>query len=274
MSSSLDQDWINFINSRSLEDELTGDEIMNQYLNENDSNMNDSNLDDADDDEYVEFNKTLSIPKCSELNISTQSKIVYLNSDIPMDLFWKIPIIPYHLPQEGIIKKQLRITSNTQQELNEIHGHLKNENYWFEQVITHVDNTDTTPASLFKSKRLVFKDVRKITVGISKKDVVANNIKKSLAFYNCFVIIIRLKMDDIFKEFHVKLFNTGKIEIPGVQSEHMLFEILNKVILMLQSVSSTKLTCNYIADTILINSNFKCGFFIDQKKMYKILKET
>ena len=269
---SLEEEWINFVKSRTTGETMTGNEVVDQYLKNNDTAYTKIDPDDEDDNEYVAVNKTLEIPEASELNISTQSKIVFLKCEIPMSLFWDIPIIPYHLPQEGIVKKQLRITSHSQKDLNEIHEHLKREGYWFDQVITHVDNTDTATSSLSKSKRVVFKDVRKVTVGISKKDVIATNVKKSLAFYNCFVIIIRLKLNEIFKEFHVKLFNTGKVEMPGVQSETMLFTILDKVISILQPfVPTKKLIYNCTSDIILINSNFKCGFFIDQKKLYKIL---
>ena len=62
-----------------------------------------------------------------------------------------------------------------------------------------------------------FKDVRKISIGISKKDMLTNRTKKKGAFYNCFVIILRVFEEIKFKEYHIKIFNTGKIELPGIQ---------------------------------------------------------
>ena len=45
-------------------------------------------------------------------------------------------------------------------------------------------------------------------------DVINQRKKKKSAFYNCFVIY-RIKINGRFKEIHVKIFNTGKLEIPG-----------------------------------------------------------
>ena len=58
--------------------------------------------------------------------------------------------------------------------------------------------------------------------------------KKKQAFYNCFVMILRIKIDDIFKEFHIKVFNTGKLEIPGVQNDSMFELVLQNIISILQ----------------------------------------
>jgi hypothetical protein len=54
------------------------------------------------------------VPKCEDLYISTKTKVLFLN--IPIDIhaiFWKIPIIEYWKPQEGVIKKQMKIVSKT-----------------------------------------------------------------------------------------------------------------------------------------------------------------
>ena len=102
---------------------------------------------------------------------------------------------------------------------------LKNEVYFDEQIITSIQNP---------TGRIKFKDIRKISVGISKKDIISYRIKKKSAFYNCFVLIIRLKVLDSFKEFHIKVFNTGKFEIPGIQSEHTFDLILTQIIKILQ----------------------------------------
>ena len=34
--------------------------------------------------------------------------------------------------------------------------------------------------------------------------------KKKGAFYNCFALIIRIKEKNVYKEVHIKIFNTGK----------------------------------------------------------------
>ena len=65
-------------------------------------------------------------------------------------------------------------------------------------------------------------------IGLSSKDVI-NQRKKKSAFYNCFAVIYRIKINNSFKEIHVKIFNTGKLEIPGVQNDHELYYTLDKV---------------------------------------------
>ena len=71
-----------------------------------------------------------------------------------------------------------------------------------------------------------YKDIRKVTIGISKKDIVSYRVKQKGAFYNCFVLILRVHIG-VFKEFHVKIFNTGKIEIP-VFNKWNIFQLLLK----------------------------------------------
>ena len=47
-------------------------------------------------------------PKCSDLYISTKTKISYLSQCIDINnVFWEIPVNDYHVPVEGIIKKQM-----------------------------------------------------------------------------------------------------------------------------------------------------------------------
>ena len=82
-----------------------------------------------------------------------------------------------------------------------------------------------------------------------------------------------MKIADLFKEFHVKVFNTGKLEIPGVQSEDVFEMILNQVIETLQPYVEEKLGYKENTnETVLINSNFNCGFFINREALYEILK--
>ena len=38
------------------------------------------------------------------------------------DVFWKLPVIPYYEPSEGIIKKQMKINSNSKEELVYVHS--------------------------------------------------------------------------------------------------------------------------------------------------------
>jgi TATA-box binding protein (TBP) (component of TFIID and TFIIIB) len=82
-----------------------------------------------------------------------------------------------------------------------------------------------------------------------------------------------MKVEETFKEFHVKIFNTGKLEVPGVQSEQCYKLILEQIINILQPHIDIPLGYKEDSDeTVLINSNFNCGFFINREILYDILK--
>ena len=64
--------------------------------------------------------ETTHCPKAGELYISTKSKIGYLDQEIDLaSVFWKIPVIPYYWNQEGVIKKQIKMTLETEDSINE-----------------------------------------------------------------------------------------------------------------------------------------------------------
>jgi hypothetical protein len=86
-------------------------------------------------------------------------------------------------------------------------------------------------------------------------------------------MILRIKMNELFKEFHVKVFNTGKLEIPGVQNETMFGIVLNFIVNVLQPFYPNKLTYFEKSDTVLINSNFNCGFYLNREVLDEILRK-
>ena len=204
-------------------------------------------------------------PKATDIYISTKTNISYLNTPIDLkNVFWNIPIIRYGDPVVGVVKKQMKFNSTLREELTEIKARLKNEVYVDEHVITNIDNPNG---------RIKFKDIRKVSIGISKKDVVSYRSKKKSAFYNCFVMILRVKCEKIFKEFHVKVFNTGKLEIPGIQTDEMFCKIIDMVVHVLTPHISTPI--HHIPEktqTVLINSNFNCGFYINREALFDILR--
>ena len=125
----------------------------------------------------------------------------------------------------------------------------------------------------FREGKIKFKDVRKITIGMNKKDILSYRCKRKSAFYNCFVVILRLKNGDDYKESHVKVFNTGKLELPGIQCDKFLKKILNKLVDILNT--DCGLNVNYLegkSETVLINSNFNCGYYINRNRFCDILK--
>jgi TATA-box binding protein (TBP) (component of TFIID and TFIIIB) len=147
------------------------------------------------------------------------------------------------------------------------------------------------------SGRIQFKDVRKVSIGLCKKDIISHRCKKKSAFYNCFVVILRVKDDNndsVFREIHAKVFNTGKMEIPGIQTKEMLDKVLVLITDVLRPIVLKSEACKSEAckseaceseackselgfieeksETVLINSNFRCGYYINREKLYSLLK--
>ena len=130
---------------------------------------------------------TSNIPKCGDLYISTKTKIVYLNKSIDLsDIFWKLDIIDYQTLANGIIKKQIKINSKCQEEVDNIEYYLSKYKYTNSYIINYINNPDG---------RVKFKDVRKVSIGLCKKDLINYRTKQKGAFYNCFVIILRIKIN-------------------------------------------------------------------------------
>lgn len=277
----IDDEWSNFLTNKyddtssqddeSLNDTDCYDAYGNQFKEEDiedinidtniNSNINKSNI------HYTELNDTLfdesKIPEPTQIYISTKSKIAYLTQPVDLNIFWNIPIISYSTAKNGVIKKQIKINSKTPEELEIVQERLQKELYYEQHIMSHIINPNG---------RIKFKDIRKITIGISKKDIMSYRSKKKQAFYNCFVMILRIKINDLFREFHIKVFNTGKLEIPGVQSDEMYNIVLSNIIDILQPFYSTELTYFDKSDTVLINSNFNCGFYVNREALYDILR--
>ncbi len=279
----------------------------------------------------------LKVPKCGSLYISTKTKITYLDRDMDLyDIFWKLPILEYHIEDEGMIKKQMKIILYTKEELEELEGFLEREYYYQvfnissskKNVVSHTTDIyaqmnsmiSTTSAEQYVNtpvykkrpvsdnkqaikseseaiksgaikseekvysstkgpitqtrKKKEFKDIKKISVGMCKKDIISKKTKEKSAFYNCVVIIMRVKFQDVYREVHVKMFNTGKLEIPGVKEDALLFQTLDLLIRFLKMIPGNE-TITYKKDemqNVLINSNFNCGFNIDRERLYYLLK--
>ena len=205
-------------------------------------------------------------PKSSELYISTKTKISYLSHRINLDeIFWKIELINYNMPKVGIIKKQMKFNFTNKDDIDIVEKKLEKLKYVEQNIITQIINPEG---------RIKFKDIRKISIGLCKKDIVSYRTKKKSAFYNCFVLIMRVIYKDIFREIHIKVFNTGKLEIPGIQNDELLIIVLDNLIEILKPY-----VCNdnlhYLkekTETVLINSNFNCGYYINREKLFDILK--
>ena len=209
-------------------------------------------------DEDIRESTIPNCPKASDLYISTKSKIGYLNKEINLsEIFWKIPVIPYFHNKVGVIKKQIKMTVDEESSIDE--------------QLANYQDYDVDIEDISKKKTKI---IKKISIGTSSKDLVSYRTKKKGAFYNCFVVIFRIMHEGSFKEMHVKIFNTGKMEIPGVPKDSILNNLLEKLLTMLNS-SPLNLDINIKEnsfETVLINSNFTCGFNIQRENLVDILK--
>lgn len=269
---SIDAEWAEFLygsvdnGSSLLQEPETDNDILRdckkehieKYMYEN--SVNNNNIHDSKQSVISET------PKPSDIYISTKTKIAHFNQSIDLKkVFWKINVQRYCSRAEGVIKKQMKFNSLEKSDYDEIQNNLKREYYYDQHVITHIENS---------TGRILFKDIRKVSVGVCKKDLLQYRSKKKSAFYNCFVLIIRLSDDSSnYKEYHVKIFNTGKIEIPGVQDEVLFQRVLLLLLTIIQPhVESPLKYKSDIYETVLINSIFKCGYYINRESLYDILK--
>ncbi len=252
---SIDDEWSSFILNQDTNYEFTS-LVSNKNNNDNDNinEVENNNLNDV-------------IPECEDLYISTTTKVLFLNQSIPFqEIFWKIPIIEYWKPESGVLKKQMKVVSTTEDELIKYQDKLKNLKYYSELIIKQINNPD--------ARRIKFKDERKITIGLSKRDIMTCRGKVKNAFYNCFALVMRFKYENTYREIHVKIFNTGKLEIPGVLNEEILNTVKNMILNIIQPYLNKPLSFleNNTENNVLINSNFNCGYYINRDKLYSILR--
>ena len=270
-----------------------------------------------------------------ELTISTKTKVLFLNQPIDIhSIFWEIPVIDYWAPVTGVLKKQIKLVSKTPEEYQQYREKLKPLRYFKEQIIKQIDNPT--------ARSIKFKDERKLTVGLARKDILSYRVKLKNAFYNCFAIVMRFQLpkaqpetgskaqpetkskaqpetgskaqpetgskaqpetgsnaepetkskvqpdskaqsmaesdndDEPFREVHVKVFNTGKLEIPGIVDYRIMHVVKDMVMQLLKPLVKTETPIEFVEnsheDHVLINSNFNCGYYINRDRLYTILK--
>ena len=268
----VDSEWDNFCNNEHVtNNSTTKDSKLSSFNIDDDNDDNDYHHDIMNGETHgnSEGNKH-NIPVCSPLNISTTTKIAYLNTSIVLnETFWRIKLIKYHEPGIGVVKKQMKFNTTSQEDLDKIIQCRNNYAYYDEYIISQINNP---------SGRIPFKDIRKLSFGLCNKDINSYRSKKKSAFYNCFVLILRLLINDRYKEIHVKVFNTGKLEIPGIKNTEMLNNVLDCLISVLKphvTLPDDTIPLNYIAsksETVMINSNFTCGYYINREKMHNLIK--
>jgi len=242
---------------------LENDRARYEHENEDEDENEDENEDEDEDEQFVK-----EMPECEDLYISTKTKVLFLNQEINTEqLFWAIPVIDYWRPVDGVIKKQMKIVSNSQEEFDNLQNKLKDITGIYSENVIKIVNT-------VGKRRHIFKDDRKITVGTSRKDIMNCRGKVKKAFMNCFALILRFRFEGTFREMHVKVFNTGKLEIPGILSADILDKMRERILVTIQPyvIAPLDFIENSKVENVLINSNFNCGFCINKDKLYAILK--
>ena len=159
---SIDNEWLLFLqnnNENNNNDEIHDKKKCN--INEFDNEFDNDFHNEFDNQIYNRniIQSKLEIPVCGDIYISTQTKIVNLNINIDIyDIFWKLKLIDYNLQKEGIIKKQIKISSFNKDDTKNINEKLVNEQYYKIYDINFIDN----PNGIIK-----YKYIRKISIGYS-----------------------------------------------------------------------------------------------------------
>jgi hypothetical protein len=216
----------------------------------------------------IEPIQNLDQPISTNIYISTKTIIAYLSSTIDLkEIFWNLPIISYNIMETGILKKEMKFNSTQREEVELIEQYLEKYEYKHVTIIQHIENSN--------AGRIQYKDIRKVSIGISKRDLLAYRIKKKSAFYNCVVLIMRILIQDTYKEFHVKVFNTGRLEIPGIQNNEQIYTIIDLLVSYINKIITSPIYYKEGSEEIvLINSNFNCGYYINRENLYNILRHT
>lgn len=255
MVHNLEDEWESFLNGEEYDDEKAQSEKMSK----NTENNEETNEERKTDMIVLQDREK----KCNELYISTKTKITYLDKEVDLNMFWDIPVLPYTKMEEGIIKKQMKFTCETKEEYDKLNEKQKGIKCLHVNVIKHIDNPQA---------HIKFKYVCKVNVGICKKDILCYKTKTKGAFYNCMVLIMRIFHKNEYKEVNVKIFNTGKLSFPGMVDSTLMEKSLVTLIKIFNNCGyETGYNKNKI-DTVLINSNFNCGFFLNRDVLYNILK--
>ena len=265
------------------------DEEWDNYLENNEAYENqDENKESNDISQETDMYKKLvggpTAPDSSPLIISTKSREVRLEIPVDLDIFWKIPLISYDENNTGVIKKLILIRNDNRDQYDECNEKKAQGiltpgcNYIKQRVINHTD------IQILEKKTFYHKSV--VAYGICSQDLYKCRIT---AFRNSFCLKFRLCLpsddDDtdngskaIYHEYNVNIFNTGRITFQGVKHDCILKELFERVvnILKMYSLNGAFDHCSSNLDdhkqvNILVNSNFKCGFCIDQLRLRQII---
>jgi hypothetical protein len=238
--------------------------------------------------------------KDGRLSISTKSNVLKLAWDhVPyIELFWKTPVMDYLSPSEGIVRKELMISLSS---IDKATAYFDRRDRYCQlypdQVVTErlLPLARGPTSDLRKSEnRLMFppfdrtwrgsQDTRSLHVGICQKEIECKKRDQRKAFPNCFVFYLRWSRDPfttLFEESHIKIFSTGKIDMPGLNNEQQsihveqliqdwvfppaMFDVLHL------SPPSTLWKRFPEAKIVLMNAEFQCNFPLQTNALRDLL---
>ena len=158
----IDDVWTKFINNGESVEDLENFDMEGTMNEPNKTEFIDIKSDLYNDKESNE------VPVCGKLNISTKTKLIYLNKEFDLyDFFWKLKTCDYDEEVEGIVKKQMKFNFINSEQVKDFENKIKNENCVKIKILNQINNPNG---------RVTFKDVRKVDIGICKNDI--QNLKK------------------------------------------------------------------------------------------------
>lgn len=240
------------------------------------------------------------------LNISTKSNVLKLNvSAVPyVDLFWKTPVMPYLLPREGIVRKELMVQLTTQQKADE---YFRRRDAYVNRYPDQMISERMLPISSARGaaagsgglrfapfeteeKYRGVHDARSLHVGVCQKEIECKKREERKAFPNCFVFYLRWSRDGglTFEESHIKIFSTGKIDMPGINCSRQLShvkELIQRLVfspamiravglredLRVESPPPSACLSSEEAKVVLVNAEFQCNFCINTTRLRDLL---
>ena len=112
LSHSVDDEWEMFVTDPTYEGRM---------LQQTDDHTIDNGMHDLNAD----MDTSLICPPSGNIYISTKSKIAYLTTPVKLgEVFWKLPIMRYDTHANGIVKKQMKFNSTSQEEVDEIENNM------------------------------------------------------------------------------------------------------------------------------------------------------
>ena len=180
----------------------------------------------------------------SPVVISTQTKLVVLSADIDIDrVFWHLPVVPYHEPRAGIIKKQISQQCASAEAVADYLARRDALEGYFTEIVSEQDTCQNVNAraggNTSKAGGVSYVDTRILFQGMTSKDLVAPQSLAKLTFIHCFTLNMRAWCAHYARwaEVHVKVFKTGKIILPGIVVDNvdMFLSVLSLVLALINA---------------------------------------